>query len=83
MSREKRLCIFCRYAENGASSRLRYFRYRPFFEAAGIKPEYFSFFDSECLERLYPAAGELLPRRFPPDARYRPVRPGSGILHRV
>ena len=53
MSREKHLCIFCRYAENGASSRLRFFRYRPFFEAAGIKVEYFSFFDAPYLERLY------------------------------
>ena len=53
MSREKHLCVFCRYAENGASSRLRFFRYRPFFEGAGIRTEYFSFFDAAYLERLY------------------------------
>ncbi len=53
MSKAKHLCVFCRYAENGASSRLRFFRYRPFFEAAGIETEYFSFFDAAYLERLY------------------------------
>ena len=53
MSRAKHLCVFCRYAENGASSRLRFFRYRPFFEAAGIETEYFSFFDAAYLEHLY------------------------------
>ena len=53
MSRAKHLCVFCRYAENGASSRLRFFRYRPFFEAAGIDVEYSSFFDAAYLDRLY------------------------------
>ena len=53
MSRAKHLRVFCRYAENGASSRLRFFRYRPFFEAAGIEVEYSSFFDAAYLERLY------------------------------
>ena len=53
MSRAKHLRVFCRYAENGASSRLRFFRYRPFFEAAGIDVEYSSFFDAAYLDRLY------------------------------
>ena len=53
MSKAKHLRVFCRYEENGASSRLRFFRYRPFFEAAGIEVEYSSFFDTAYLERLY------------------------------
>ena len=53
MTRERDLCVFCRYAENGASSRLRFFRYRPFLEAAGIRTAYHSFFDAAYLEDLY------------------------------
>ena len=54
---EKRLEIFCRYAENGASSRLRFFRYLPFFEKADINVNIRSFFDALYLERLYAGKG--------------------------
>ena len=52
MSTEKRLAVFCRYGEKGASSRVRFFRYRPFFERAGITPLYHSFFDDTYLQQL-------------------------------
>ena len=58
MSSEKRLEIFCRYAENGASSRLRFFKYKPFFEKAGIQIGIHSFFDTAYLERLYAGKGK-------------------------
>lgn len=53
----EKLAMFCRYAENGASSRLRFFRYCPFFENAGIKVECYPFFDTAYLERFYAGKG--------------------------
>ncbi|MBE6386222.1 MAG: glycosyltransferase family 4 protein [Lentisphaerae bacterium] len=67
MSIEKQLAIFCRYGEKGASSRVRFFRYRPFFERAGITPLYHSFFDDAYLQQLYSGGGRsaaALPRGF-------------------
>ena len=67
MSTEKRLAVFCRYGEKGASSRVRFFRYRPFFERAGITPLYHSFFDDTYLQQLYSGRGRsvtALPRGF-------------------
>lgn len=60
MSPLKKLAVFCRYAENGASSRLRYFHYRPFFENAGISVDYHSFFTVSYLEKLYSGGGRSL-----------------------
>lgn len=56
MTKPGDLSIFCRYAENGASSRLRFFRYRPYFENAGINVEYSSFFDETYLQKIYSGA---------------------------
>lgn len=53
MSKEKKLAVFCRYGEKGASSRMRFFRYRPFFEKANIKTTFHSFFDDAYLTDLY------------------------------
>ena len=64
MNGVQNLSIFCRYAENGASSRLRFFRYRPFFERAGINVEISSFFDEAYLKNLY-ADGKRSPLTLP------------------
>ncbi|MBR7138057.1 MAG: glycosyltransferase family 4 protein [Lentisphaeria bacterium] len=64
MSGSDSLALFCRYAENGASSRLRFFRYLPFFRAAGVGVEIHSFFDAPYLERLYAGKGRSLPALF-------------------
>ena len=53
MNSVRNLSIFCRYGENGASSRLRFFRYRPYFERAGINVEISSFFNDAYLQKLY------------------------------
>ena len=60
MKEHKRVAVFCRYGENGASSRVRFFRYRPFFEKAGVEVEFHSFFDNAYLERLYAGHGRTL-----------------------
>ena len=60
MNGEKSLEIFCRYAENGASSRLRFYKYLPFFEKNGIKTAIHPFFDAAYLERLYAGKGRTL-----------------------
>ena len=60
MKEKKQLAVFCRYAENGASSRVRFFRYRPFFEKNGIEVVFNPFFDSAYLERLYAGKGRSL-----------------------
>ena len=67
MNGEKKLTVFCRYGEKGASSRVRFFRYRPFFEKAGIVAHYHSFLDDSYLTRLYNGGGRdltALPRGF-------------------
>lgn len=60
MSEAKKLEIFCRYAENGASSRMRFFKYKPFLEREGIRADIHSFFDTAYLERLYAGKGRTL-----------------------
>ncbi len=60
MKEIKQLAFFCRYAENGASSRVRFYRYRPFFEKAGIRLSFDPFFDAAYLEQLYAGKGRSL-----------------------
>ena len=60
MSDRKALAFFCRYAENGASSRLRFYRYLPFFKNSGVELEIHPFFDAAYLERLYSGKGRSL-----------------------
>jgi len=52
------LSLYCRYAENGASSRLRFFRYLPALNEAGIRAQCLPFFDAAYLERFYAGCGK-------------------------
>ena len=81
MTSERHLEIFCRYAENGASSRLRFFKYKPFFEKAGIQVGIHSFFDSAYLERLY--AGKGRPWSSIPRGILRTVKALKLVPHNV
>lgn len=49
----KRILALTKYAENGASSRLRTLQYIPWLEAAGASVDIASFFDAAYVERLY------------------------------
>ena len=64
MTDTKKLAVFCRYEEKGASSRVRFFRYAPFFERAGIKAKFHSFFDDAYLEQLYAGKGRSVKALF-------------------
>lgn len=54
---ETSLDIFTRYAENGASSRLRHYRYAAALESAGFRPVFHPFFSAAALDRLYAGGG--------------------------
>ena len=75
MKEQKKVAVFCRYGEMGASSRVRFFRYRPFFEKAGVEVEFHSFFDDAYLTRLYAGHGRT-PSAIPKGAlrRIREIR---------
>ena len=64
MTDTKKLAVFCRYEEKGASSRVRFFRYAPFFEKANIKAKFHSFFDDAYLEQLYAGKGRSVTALF-------------------
>ncbi len=48
-----KLAVLTRYNEMGASSRLRYYLFRHAFEQAGFIPQFYPFFRSPYLKRLY------------------------------
>lgn len=64
MNTPRQLAVFCRYEEKGASSRVRFFRYKPFFEKAEIEAHFHSFFDDAYLERLYAGKGRSVAALF-------------------
>ena len=53
MKKSKEIVFFTRYAENGASSRLRFLQYLPFLKAKGVTVEVKNFFSRQYLIAKY------------------------------
>lgn len=55
---KRKLGICTRYTRQGASSRLRYYRYASALETAGFEPEFHPFFGERYLHHLYSGGGK-------------------------
>ena len=54
----KKLSIWCRYGELGASSRLRFYQFVPALQAAGLEVDIHNFFPDSYLKQLYSGNGK-------------------------
>ena len=68
----KKLSMWCRYGELGASSRLRFYQFVPALQAAGLEVDTHNFFPDSYLKQLYSGNGKSKAAFF--AALYRRIR---------